>query len=55
MNQRFGAAQERFIRHVGDAGWLRVMEHHGFDAAECLIVELCAGRADPQLGLVVRL
>jgi len=55
VSQRFGVAQERFLRHVGDVGWLRVTEHRGFDAARRLIVELCAGRADPQLGHLVRL
>lgn len=55
VNQRFGDAQQRFIRHVSDAGWLRVTEHQGFDAAARVIAELCAGRADPQLGHVVAL
>jgi hypothetical protein len=55
VNQRFGDAQQRFIRHVSDAGWLRVREHQGFEAATALIADLCAGRADPQIGHVVML
>ncbi|MEQ1683713.1 MAG: DUF2855 family protein [Burkholderiaceae bacterium] len=55
VNQRFGEAQQRFIRHVGDAGWLRVAEHSGFEAAQGLIADLYAGRADPLLGHVVML
>ena len=55
VNQKFGDAQRAFIRHVGDAGWLQVTEHRGFEAAERLIAELCAGRADPRLGHVVSL
>ena len=55
VNQRFGDAQQRFIGHVRDAGWLRVAEHQGFEAAQELIKELCAGRTDPQLGYVVGL
>jgi len=55
VNQRFGEAQQRFIRHVGDAGWLRVAEHSGFAAAQGLIADLHAGRADPLLGHVVNL
>ena len=55
VNQKFGDAQRAFIRHVGDAGWLRVAEHQGFAAAQTLIAELCAGQADPQFGHVVAL
>lgn len=55
VNQRFGDAQRVFIRHVDDAGWLRVAEHHGFQAAQNLIADLCAGTADPALGHVVEL
>lgn len=55
VNQRFGEAQQRFIRHVSEAGWLQVKEHRGFEAAQQVIAELCAGRADPQLGQVVAL
>jgi Protein of unknown function (DUF2855) len=55
VNQRFGDAQQRFIRHVREADWLRVVEHQGLAAAQRVIVELCAGRADPQFGHVVDL
>jgi hypothetical protein len=55
VNQRFAEAQQRFIRHVGEAGWLQVAEHRGFDAAEQVIAQLCAGQADPRLGHVVAL
>jgi hypothetical protein len=55
VNQRFGDAQREFIRHVGEAGWLKIAEHDGFDAAQRLIADLCAGRVDPQLGHVVTL
>jgi hypothetical protein len=53
VNQRFGEAQQRFIRQVGDADWLRAVEHTGFDAAAQVIAELCAGAADPQAGHIV--
>lgn len=55
VNERFGEAQQRFIRHVSDAGRLRVAEHTGFEAAQGLIADLHAGRADPLLGHVVTL
>jgi hypothetical protein len=54
VNQRFGDAQQRFMRHVGDAGWLSVTEHEGFEAAQQVIADLCAGRTDPQVGHVIR-
>jgi Protein of unknown function (DUF2855) len=55
VNQRFGDAQRAFFRHVGEAGWLKVVEHEGFTAAQQLIAELAAGNADPQLGHIVAL
>ncbi|MBT9507424.1 hypothetical protein [Rhodoferax sp.] len=55
VNQRFGHAQLRFIRHTREADWLRVTEHKGFEAAQPLIGQLCAGRVDPQQGHVVTL
>jgi hypothetical protein len=53
VNQRFGDAQRRFIAHVGEADWLRVVEHQGIASAQALIAELVAGRSDPRLGHVV--
>jgi hypothetical protein len=55
VNRRFGDAQQRFMRHVRDSGWLRVTEHEGFEAAQQVIADLCAGRTDPQLGHVISL
>ena len=55
FNQRCGDAQRAFLRHVGDAGWLHVEVHRGFEAARTLIAELCAGHVDPRLGHVVEL
>lgn len=55
VNQRFNDAQLAFIRRVSDAGrpWVRLREHHGFDAAQALIDDMHGGRIDPQQGHVV--
>jgi hypothetical protein len=53
VNQRFGSSQRDFIRHVDVEDWLQVDERFGFDDAEKLIAELCAGRSDPHRGYVV--
>lgn len=55
VNQRFNEAQTSFIRRVSDPAhtWMRVVEKHGFVAAQQLIEDLHAGRTDPLQGNVV--
>ena len=57
VNQRFGEAQQRFIRHVSqpEAAWLQVRPHHGFAAAQGLIESLVLGRSEPRDGHVLAL
>ena len=57
VNQRFGDAQRRFIRHLNEPGnrWMQLVEHNGFAAAQQLIADLHDGKASPIEGHVVRL
>lgn len=57
VNRRFNAAQKAFIAHVGagHAPWLKVVEHHGFEAAARLVEQLHGGRVAPAEGHVVTL
>jgi hypothetical protein len=57
MNRRFRDAQLAFLDRVRDPAnpWIRIVETQGFHAAQRLIADLHAGRADPQRGHVVRL
>ena len=57
VNQRFGDAQRRFIRHLSEPGnrWMQLVEHNGFAAAQQLIADLHDGKASPIEGHVVRL
>jgi hypothetical protein len=55
VNRRFNEAQLAFIRRAGDASrpWMRIEEHAGAEAAQALVEQLVAGRADPLKGHVV--
>jgi len=55
VNRRFGDAQRRFYARVSDSRrpWIKVVEHHGLDAAGELIRDLVAGKIDPLAGHVV--
>jgi hypothetical protein len=57
VTRRFNEAQLAFIRRVSDPQrpWMDVREHAGFEAAQRLIDDLCAGRIDPKSGHVVAL
>jgi hypothetical protein len=57
VNQRFGDAQQAFIRHLSEPGnsWMRVVEHQGLEAAQQLIADLHDGKAAPIDGHVVRM
>jgi hypothetical protein len=57
VNERFNAAQRRFIDHVREPsrGWLTVIEEAGMPAAQQRIAALHAGRSDPREGYVIRL
>jgi hypothetical protein len=57
VNRRFGDAQRRFLDRVRDPAnpWVRIAEARGFDAAQHLIADLHAGKADPQQGHIVHL
>lgn len=57
VNRRFNAAQLAFIERVNDPSrpWMTVRKHTGLPAAQALVADLCAGRADPRDGHVVRL
>ena len=55
FNEKFNSAQLGFFERIsrGARPWMRVVEHSGFAAAQALIEQLHAGRADPQDGHVV--
>lgn len=55
FNEKFNAAQLGFIERISDRArpWMKVVENRGFAAAQGLIEQLHAGRADPQEGHVV--
>jgi hypothetical protein len=57
VNEKFNAAQRRFIDHVREPsrGWLTVVEEAGMSAAQQRIAELHAGRSHPREGYVIRL
>lgn len=57
VNERFNAAQQRFIARISDKThpWLTVVEARGFAAAQSVIAALHANGGDPREGHVVRL
>ncbi len=54
---RFNAAQARYLDTVSraDSPWIQVIAHRGFEAAQRVIAELCAGQSDPRAGHAVAL
>jgi hypothetical protein len=57
VNEKFNAAQRRFIDHVRQPahGWLTVVEEAGMAAAQQRIAALHAGKSHPREGYVIRL
>ena len=57
VNEKFNAAQLGFIERISDPArrWMSVVENKGYAAAQVLIEQLHAGRADPRAGHVVML
>lgn len=55
VNRRFNDAQLAFIRHISDVRqpWIRIALHDGYEQAQTLIAETCAGKIDPLQGHVV--
>lgn len=57
VNEKFNAAQRRFIDHVREParGWLELVEETGMEAAQRRIGALYAGKSNPREGYVIRL
>ncbi|GAA0625906.1 DUF2855 family protein [Brevundimonas kwangchunensis] len=55
--ERFLADQKAFFARVIDpaAPWVRIVEHHGLEAAADVVAALASGGADPAEGAIVRL
>ena len=57
VNERFNAAQAKFVEHVAQAGngWVKVVESQGFADAQEVIRTLAQGGGDPAAGHILRL
>lgn len=55
FGRRYGEAERAFLARAADPAspWIRVVEHHGLDAAASVIADLYNGRADPLEGHIV--
>ena len=57
LTRRLNEAERSFIADIKGANppWMEIIEHHGFEAAQALIRDLCGGEVDPREGQVVEI